>query len=225
MVATVSTMLGLVGVLKCGVLGLVGAFVIGLGSGPATRPTAIDRPARLVQQGMVHTIAAIVVVPLTFLLTDMFVTGQHAVGLGLGLVGALVAGLATWLAVGLATGPTSGLAAGLAVGLKSNAYLDGLPFAVVALVVGLIFAANSPWPRYLFAAMLLARRGDLPRRPAVFMDWAYQVGLMRISGIAVQFRHREFQTWLATRDQPGDNPRPQLQTSGPEGGSSTGDKE
>jgi hypothetical protein len=82
-------------------------------------------------------------------------------------------------------------------------------------MIGLIFVANSPWPRYLFAAILLAHRGDLPRRPAVFMDWAYQAGLMRLSGIAVQFRHREFQTWLATREQPGDGPRPRLLTTGP----------
>jgi len=31
---------------------------------------------------------------------------------------------------------------------------------------------------------------------------------MRLSGIAVQFRHREFQSWLVTRDQQGDGPQP-----------------
>jgi hypothetical protein len=196
MLATVSTP-GFAGVLKCGALGLVGAFVVGLGSGPTTRPTAIDRPARLVQQGIVHTIAAFVAAPLTIVLTDKLISG----GLAAGLLGALVAGLAIGLAVGIAIGPVSGLAAGIALALKSSNYLGGLPYAVAALVVGLIFVADSPWPRYLFATVLLARRGDLPRRPAVFIDWAYQAGLMRLSGIAVQFRHREFQTWLLTRDQ------------------------
>ncbi len=214
MVVPMSTVLGqmdrLMVVLKFGALGLVGTFIIGLGTGPTTRPTAIDRPGRLVQQGMVHTIAAVVAVPLIFLFTDMLISG----GLAAGLVGALVAGLGTWLAVGLVIGSASGFAAGLAVGLKGNEYLGGLPFAVVALVVGLIFVANSPWPRYLFAAMLLAHRRDLPKRPAVFMDWAYQAGLMRLSGIAVQFRHREFQTWLVTCDQPGDGLRPRLLTTG-----------
>jgi hypothetical protein len=58
----------------------------------------------------------------------------------------------------------------------------------------------------------------------VFMDWAYEAGLMRLSGIAVQFRHREFQTWLTNRDQPGDGPRPRLLTTGT-AGPSTGNKE
>lgn len=198
---------GLVGrlmvTLKFSALGLVGTLVIGLGSGPTTRPTAIDRPARLVQQGIAHTSAAIVVVPLTFLLADQLV-GR---GLAAGVVGELVAGLGTWLAIGLVIRPAVGLAAGIAVGLNSEPDV-GLPFAVVGLVVGLVFVAYSPWPRYMFAAMLLGRRGDLPRRPAVFMDWAYQAGLMRLSGIAVQFRHREFQTWLASRDRPGHGHRP-----------------
>ena len=218
-VAPVSTAVELVDrlmvVLKFCALGLVGTLTIGLGSGPTTRPTAIDRPTRLVQQGMVYTIAAMVAVSLTFLLTDKLISGKLAAGV----VGQLVAGLGTWLAIGSAIGsaigPVVGLAAGLAVGLNSSTHIVGLPFAVIAPMIGLIFVANSPWPRYLFAAILLAHRGDLPRRPAVFMDWAYQAGLMRISGIAVQFRHREFQTWLATREQPGDGPRPRLLTTGP----------
>ncbi|MGH3754973.1 MAG: hypothetical protein ACRDRP_20200 [Pseudonocardiaceae bacterium] len=187
----------LVIILKSGALGLVGGLMVGLGSGPTARPTAIDRPARLVQQGMVHTIAAIVAVPLTFLLADKLI-GR---GLSADVVGQLVAGAGAALAIGLAIGLARGLATGLAVGL-SSATAVGPPFTVVALAVGLIFVASSPWPRYLFAVLLLACRGDLPRRPAVFLDWAYQAGLMRLSGIAVQFRHREFQTWLATRDQP-----------------------
>jgi hypothetical protein len=36
---------------------------------------------------------------------------------------------------------------------------------------------------------------------------------MRLSGIAVQFRHREFQTWLVTHGQPGDAPRARLLTN------------
>jgi hypothetical protein len=28
----------------------------------------------------------------------------------------------------------------------------------------------------------------------MFLDWPYEAGLVRLSGIAVQFRHREFQT-------------------------------
>jgi len=102
----------------------------------------------------------------------------------------LVVGLIAGLGVGFIDGPIDGLVTGLAWAL------------VVGLPVGLVVVANSPWPRYLIATTILARRGDLPRRPAVFLDWAYGAGLMRLSGIAVQFRHREFQTWLTTRSQP-----------------------
>ena len=86
-----------------------------------------------------------------------------------------------------------------------NVLVFGLGSALwIGLPVGFVFVANSPWPRYLVATRILARRGDLPRRPAVFLDWAYESGLMRLSGVATQFRHREFQTWLATRDQSAD---------------------
>jgi hypothetical protein len=73
---------------------------------------------------------------------------------------------------------------------------------MAGLVVGLCIVATSPWPRYLVACLLLARRHELPHRPAVFLDWAYEAGLMRLSGIAVQFRHREFQDWLTRRYAP-----------------------
>lgn len=84
----------------------------------------------------------------------------------------------------------------LMVGLSWALYI-GLPF-------GFVFVANSPWPRYLVATIIVSRRGDPPRRPAVFLNWSYEAGLMRLSGIAVQFRHRDFQTWLVTHGQPAD---------------------
>ena len=74
-------------------------------------------------------------------------------------------GLAGELSFGFTVGLTSGLAFGLAFGLA--------------------LAADSPWPRYMFVTILLAHRGDLPKRPAVFLDWAYKAGLIRLSGIAV----------------------------------------
>jgi hypothetical protein len=181
--------------LKFSAIGLVGALIIGLSSGPATRPTAIDRPSQLVWQGIVHTVTSMVAVSLFLVLIDQLATG----GLSAGIVGGVVAGLGALLAFWLAFGPTAGFTAALGLGLNSGSQV-GLPFTVVALIVGLLFVANSPWPRYLFATLLLNRRGDLPRRPAAFIDWAYQAGLTRLSGIAVQFRHREFQTWLTTHD-------------------------
>jgi hypothetical protein len=102
------------------------------------------------------------------------------------LAGGLAAGLAIGLGGGLAVGLAGGLAGGLVVGLA------------VGLTIGIFTASGSPWPRYAIACLLLARRGALPRRPGVLLDWAYDAGLVRLSGIAVQFRHREFQDWLIT---------------------------
>ncbi len=48
----------------------------------------------------------------------------------------------------------------------------------------------------------------------MFLDWAYETGLMRLSGIAVQFRHREFQTWLTSHDQPADGQATELVNTG-----------
>jgi hypothetical protein len=157
MVASMSaTVIGLVGrlmvTLKFSAVGLVGALIVELSSGPATRPTVIDRPARLVQQGLVHTGGSMVTASLVLMLA-----GEVGAGLSAGVVGELVAGLGALLGFGFAIGPAGGLATALAVGLNSNTHIVALPFAVVALAVGLIFAANSPWPRYLFATMLLAR--------------------------------------------------------------------
>jgi hypothetical protein len=42
----------------------------------------------------------------------------------------------------------------------------------------------------------MSRTGQLPIRLGAFLDWAYGAGLLRLSGIAIQFRHREFQEWL-----------------------------
>jgi hypothetical protein len=209
-----ATVVGLAGrlmvALESSVIGLVGALILELNSGPATRPTVIDRPARLVQQGLLHTVGSMVGVSLFLVLIDRLVTG----GLSSGIMGQIVAGLGALLGFGFAIGPVGGLAVALALGLNSNTHIAALPFVMVAIMVGLIFVANSPWLRYLFAVLFLARRGDLPRRPAAFLDWAYRAGLMRLSGIAVQFRHREFQTWLLTHGQPGDAPQALLLVTG-----------
>ena len=94
-----------------------------------------------------------------------------------------VGGLCVWPAFAFARGGERGLMFGLALGIA----------------LGVVFAAASPWPRYLAACLLLSRRHELPLRLAVFLDWAYEAGLMRLAGIAVQFRHREFQDWLSRR--------------------------
>ncbi|MEU0932452.1 NACHT domain-containing protein [Embleya sp. NPDC005971] len=46
------------------------------------------------------------------------------------------------------------------------------------------------------------RPDDTHRRLGAFLHWSYGAGLLRISGIAYQFRHRELQNWLASRPNP-----------------------
>jgi hypothetical protein len=43
----------------------------------------------------------------------------------------------------------------------------------------------------------------LPFRTGSFLNWAYKAGLLRLSGSAYQFRHRELQQWLTTHSSPG----------------------
>lgn len=90
--------------------------------------------------------------------------------LGFGLAGGLVVGLAFVLAIALAVGLTFGLAIGLTVG------------------------HGSVWLRYAIAVRAAARQGLLPRRPAKFLDWCLHAGLMRMSGIAIQFGIANYNT-------------------------------
>lgn len=103
--------------------------------------------------------------------------------------GDLVAGLLS----SLAFSPTVGIAAGVAMGPWFGV---GLSLAALAAVV----VVADAWMRYV--ALLLCTRGRLPWRLAAFMDWSYHAGLLRISGTAYQFRHRELQDWLAAHSTP-----------------------
>ncbi|MFF8024843.1 hypothetical protein ACFZDJ_27840 [Streptomyces sp. NPDC007896] len=95
----------------------------------------------------------------------------------------------------LAVGLTFGLAAGLTFGLTL-----GPPFGLTfGLAVGLYFVSGAG-RRYL--AFLCCSRGLLPWRLGAFLHWAYEAGLLRISGMAYQFRHRELQDWLVAHPLP-----------------------
>ncbi|MDX3538604.1 NACHT domain-containing protein [Streptomyces sp. MB09-01] len=78
----------------------------------------------------------------------------------------------------------------LGVGI-ADALLLGL---AVGLGAGVGFGTQSG-RRYL--AFMLCSRGEMPTRLGIFLDWACSAGLLRFSGAAYQFRHREFQQWLA----------------------------
>jgi hypothetical protein len=72
----------------------------------------------------------------------------------------------------------------------------GLAFG---LIVGLAYYAGA-WRRY--AVFLLCSRCRLPFRLGLFLEWAVTAGLMRYSGPAYKYRHRELQHWLRQHPQP-----------------------
>ncbi|MCC3776137.1 hypothetical protein K6I33_000414 [Streptomyces sp. UNOB3_S3] len=86
----------------------------------------------------------------------------------------------------------------------------GIPFGAmfgtsVGLSVGLVGAltmSGGAGRRYLVFLLRARWEKILPLRLGAFLDWACEAGLMRLSGPAYQFRHREFQHWLAAHPRP-----------------------
>jgi NACHT domain-containing protein len=103
------------------------------------------------------------------------------------------------LAVGLAVAPVVALAAGTVTG-PAGQFTLGLAVGFTSgLMVGLHLLSGAGRRYVIF---LCCSRGRLPPRLGTFLHWAYGAGLLRISGMAYQFRHRELQEWLATRPHP-----------------------
>ncbi|WP_371493433.1 NACHT domain-containing protein [Kitasatospora sp. NBC_00374] len=109
----------------------------------------------------------------------------------------LTVGLGAGLAAELAQLAQAGLTDG---GLSLQNAFGGIDVLVVTLafvcLAGLLIWAGA-WRRYV--ATLLCTRGRLPWQLGRFLDWAYGAGLVRVSGTAYQFRHRELQDHLAGR--------------------------
>lgn len=154
-----------------------------------------------------------------------------AYGLAIGLAGGLAGGLTFGLACGLVCGllfaltaePTEAATPRLTIREDAiSVHMAGLVAAVMLVVgfartflltIGLAYGlacglafglalglAFGTARRY--AVFLLCSRGRLPFRLARFLDWACTAGLMRYSGPAYQFRHRELQQWLTTHPTP-----------------------
>ncbi|MFL6161099.1 MAG: hypothetical protein ACJ74U_02605 [Jatrophihabitantaceae bacterium] len=142
-----------------------------------------------------------------------------AFGLVLGLAVGLVLGLAVGLAVGLSAEPIPvrpsvvirqalsyfvavGLAVGLTVGLAgwlASGPALGLALGLAVGLVGGLGAGNGwVWLRYFLGVTWAARRGACPSRFARFLDWALDNGLMRQTGLLLEFRHRELLDWYAS---------------------------
>ncbi|MGI5457847.1 NACHT domain-containing protein [Streptomyces sp. CA-249302] len=102
-------------------------------------------------------------------------------GLVIGLAAGSGYGLMIGIAVGYTAGRGDGVIAGVVLGLSAG--------LAAALGVGLASARR-------YTVFLLCSRSWLPFRLARFLDWAVNAGLLRYSGPAYQFRHRELQQWL-----------------------------
>ncbi|MEO3873702.1 hypothetical protein ABGB18_33240 [Nonomuraea sp. B12E4] len=92
---------------------------------------------------------------------------------------------------GFVTGPLLGLATALQYGPWAGIWSTAAATALVAVVfmnvaVRQFIGAVSGWLTGRFAP-----------RPARFLDWAVEVGIMRTSGAAYEFRHGDLRRWLA----------------------------
>ncbi|MGW3850303.1 NACHT domain-containing protein [Streptomyces fagopyri] len=126
------------------------------------------------------------------------VRGDLLFGIVFGLAGGLMTGLVLGTLFGIAAGVKFGLAGGVMFGMAGLA--GGIVFGLAfGLLVGLYWIAGAG-RRYL--VFLLCIRGRLPWRLGTFLNWAYEAGLLRISGVAYQFRHRELQDWLTAHPTP-----------------------
>ncbi|MET7326751.1 NACHT domain-containing protein [Nonomuraea sp. NPDC005650] len=101
---------------------------------------------------------------------------------------------------------TFGPGFGFVLGIWFGELLDGVS-TVAAVTAGAVFgmslvASMSPRLSRLYLGLLLSVRGRLPWRLGRFLDRCYDAGLLRISGIAYQFRHRELQDYLAAHPVP-----------------------
>ena len=77
---------------------------------------------------------------------------------------------------------------------------------VIGLIVGgvlaVVFAPLTAvgTGRYGVGSLVFGLTGTFPRRPARFLEWARKYGLLRVTGVAYQFRHDTYQQWLAEGD-------------------------
>lgn len=82
--------------------------------------------------------------------------------------------------------------------LSWTAFGDGAVLGIwMGLAIGIVRTCDSSWALYAIAVVILIARRRFPRRRlGPFLDWAYDAGLFRLSGIAVQFRHHALQEWV-----------------------------
>lgn len=176
---------------------------------------------RLVREGARSLVAYIVV---GLLVTGVWQALPGEVGggggnpLSLALLGWLTLTLLVWASAAqldsTAVGPAGPVRAGWwtfvfcvgvpCVGAATTGGAEAADYLMGSLLLVGILTLQRDWVGYL--VFLTAAQPRLRFRPARFLDWAVTAGLMRTSGIAYQFRHREFQEWLVRHPEPVERP-------------------
>ncbi|MEV6360352.1 NACHT domain-containing protein [Nocardia asteroides] len=101
-------------------------------------------------------------------------------------------------------GAMFGLGYGLAFGAAEP--LVGLQIGLISgFMTALLFGLASG--RFLVSTLLFKITADFPSRPAIFLSWARDSGLLRVNATAYQFRHQTYQHWLLHRSDTAD-PQP-----------------
>jgi hypothetical protein len=124
------------------------------------------------------------------------IAGTLLVGIEPGLAGALKPHDPIRKDVGFYLASSLVVGAALGMGNGVMGHFDVAGGLVGGFVGGLAVGLGAAAIRYGLTVTLMAVPGRLPWRLGAFLDWAYRAGLLRISGIAYQFRHRELQLWL-----------------------------
>jgi hypothetical protein len=130
------------------------------------------------------------------------VTAGILIGLPVGLLFGLASDGSTTLGITLGLG--AGLTAGLTAALAGAPNWDtDTPFSPAArLANGAAEGGASAWIRYYLSVLVTRLRGHGPWRFAEFLDWGQRAGLLRVVGVAYQFRHRQLQDLLTTFPSP-----------------------
>lgn len=137
-------------------------------------------------------------------------------GFALGLAVVIAAILKLRLTIGLTLGLGVGLAVGLGAELSDTPFVQrgrpqearrdelwtyGLYGLAAGLSLGLTFGFTlgaRDWIRHYLIVTVKAIRGRGPMRFGRFANWATRAGLLRVSGVGYQFRHRQLQAWLTS---------------------------
>ncbi|MFF4360226.1 NACHT domain-containing protein [Streptomyces sp. NPDC001604] len=71
-----------------------------------------------------------------------------------------------------------------------------IDWSALTVLMSLTIGKGNGWLTFFIGTRSAARHGVLPRRTAEFLDWCIDVGLLRMSGQELQFRHQHHRDWL-----------------------------